>query len=233
MLLLLPPQVAPAAAMPQAAAGAGAMRCCCASPSSPAAHPPARRPQLGRGVSEYIASANDEVALLIQCETRQCYEDLEVGGFVGERGLRIDWRQHSSKGLRNGPSAADQVSALLRCCGPPSLLPPAPAGSLAHLPGLASPCSGSPLQAILSVPGVDCCFMGPVDLSHALGLAQRLGFPACFDSKEFQVGGGSGWLWVWAGLSPGWGFSCIASPWPCTEPGQCPVSFAKRTTGRR
>ncbi len=44
-----------------------------------------------------------------------------------------------------------------------------------------------PFQAILSVPGVDCCFMGPVDLSHALGLAQRLGFPACFDSSDFQA----------------------------------------------
>lgn len=30
--------------------------------------------------------------------------------------------------------------------------------------------------------------MGPVDLSHALGLAQRLGFPACFDSPDFQAG---------------------------------------------
>ncbi|KAI7839070.1 hypothetical protein COHA_007212 [Chlorella ohadii] len=75
------------------------------------------RPQLGRSVTEYIGAANDEVTLLIQVETRQCYEDLE---------------------------------------------------------------------AILSVPGVDCCFMGPVDLSHALGLAQRLGFPACFDSPDFQ-----------------------------------------------
>lgn len=75
------------------------------------------RPQLGRGVPEYLAAANDEVVLIIQVETRQCYEDLE---------------------------------------------------------------------AVLSVPGVTCCFMGPVDLSHALGLAQRLGFPACFDSPDFQ-----------------------------------------------
>ena len=35
--------------------------------------------------------------------------------------------------------------------------------------------------------------MGPVDLSHALGLAQRLGFPACFDSAEFQARGWRAW----------------------------------------
>lgn len=62
----------------------------------------------------------------------------------------------------------------------------------AHLPSAACPAVTSPpsppKQAILSVPGVDCCFMGPVDLSHALGLAQRLGFPACFDSPDFQAG---------------------------------------------
>lgn len=75
------------------------------------------RPQLGRGVADYVAAANGEVTLMVQCETRQCYEDLE---------------------------------------------------------------------AVLSVPGVDACFVGPVDLSHALGLAQSLGFPACFDSPQFK-----------------------------------------------
>ena len=30
-------------------------------------------------MSDYISAANDEVTLLIQVETRQCYEDLEVG----------------------------------------------------------------------------------------------------------------------------------------------------------
>ncbi|KAI3428629.1 hypothetical protein D9Q98_007452 [Chlorella vulgaris] len=75
------------------------------------------RPQLGRDVGAFLSAANDEVVLILQCETRQCYDDLE---------------------------------------------------------------------AVLAVPGIDCCFMGPVDLSHALGLAQRLGFPACFDSPDFQ-----------------------------------------------
>jgi len=37
------------------------------------------RPQLGRSVTDYIGAANDEVTLLVQVETRQCYEDLEVG----------------------------------------------------------------------------------------------------------------------------------------------------------
>ncbi len=56
--------------------------------------------------------------------------------------------------------------------------------------------SAPPPQAVLSVPGVDACFVGPVDLSHALGLAQSLGFPACFDSPQFKVGwaaGGRSW----------------------------------------
>jgi 2-keto-3-deoxy-L-rhamnonate aldolase RhmA len=52
-----------------------------------------------------------------------------------------------------------------------------------RLPACPLPC----LQAVLSVPGVDCCFMGPVDLTHALGLAQTLGFPACFDSPQFKA----------------------------------------------
>lgn len=38
-----------------------------------------RRPQLGRGVADYISAANSEVTLMVQCETRQCYEELEVG----------------------------------------------------------------------------------------------------------------------------------------------------------
>ncbi|KAL4433090.1 hypothetical protein ABPG77_006517 [Micractinium sp. CCAP 211/92] len=75
------------------------------------------RPQLGRGVADYVSSANDEVTVMVQCETRQCHENL---------------------------------------------------------------------GAVLSVPGVDACFVGPVDLSHALGLAQSLGFPACFDSPQFK-----------------------------------------------
>jgi 2-keto-3-deoxy-L-rhamnonate aldolase RhmA len=40
---------------------------------------------------------------------------------------------------------------------------------------------------VLSVPGIDCVFMGPVDLTRALGLAQRHAFPACFDSNDFQA----------------------------------------------
>ncbi|PSC70905.1 2,4-dihydroxyhept-2-ene-1,7-dioic acid aldolase [Micractinium conductrix] len=76
------------------------------------------RPQLGRPVPEYLSAANDEVALLVQCETKQCYDGLE---------------------------------------------------------------------SVLSVPGVDCCFVGPVDLSHALGFAQSQGFPACFDSPDFKA----------------------------------------------
>ena len=49
-------------------------------PPTPAgiAAPALCRPQLGRSVTEYIGAANDEVTLLIQVETRQCYEDLEV-----------------------------------------------------------------------------------------------------------------------------------------------------------
>lgn len=46
------------------------------------------RPQLGRGVADYVAAANGEVTLMVQCETRQCYEDLEVrtAGRPAERG---------------------------------------------------------------------------------------------------------------------------------------------------
>lgn len=51
------------------------------------------------------------------------------------------------------------------------------------------PSPAPPPQEVLSVPGCDCLFMGPVDLSHALGLAQRLGFPGCLDSEEFQARG--------------------------------------------
>jgi 2-keto-3-deoxy-L-rhamnonate aldolase RhmA len=36
------------------------------------------RPQLGRSTSDYLATANDGVALIIQVETKQCYEDLEA-----------------------------------------------------------------------------------------------------------------------------------------------------------
>lgn len=49
----------------------------------PPTHPldsphPSCRPQLGRGVSEYLWAANDEVTLLVQVETKECFDDLEV-----------------------------------------------------------------------------------------------------------------------------------------------------------
>ncbi|GAB4814297.1 hypothetical protein N2152v2_001343 [Parachlorella kessleri] len=75
------------------------------------------RPQLGRDVESFINSANDEVLLLIQVETKESYNNLEQ---------------------------------------------------------------------ILSVPGVDVAFMGPIDLSRALGLPQKHGFPQCFDSDDFK-----------------------------------------------
>jgi 2-keto-3-deoxy-L-rhamnonate aldolase RhmA len=37
------------------------------------------------------------------------------------------------------------------------------------------------------VPGLDCLFMGPVDLSNDLGMIRRHGFPDCIGAPEFQV----------------------------------------------
>lgn len=123
------------------------------------------RPQLGRGVPEYLAAANDEVVLIIQVETRQCYEDLEA------RPPARSWR-------RRLPAA--------RGAARHARVQPLPVRRSPEVPWCVQA-----LQAVLSVPGVTCCFMGPVDLSHALGLAQRLGFPACFDSPDFQASDGA------------------------------------------
>ena len=151
---------------------------------------------------------------MIQVETRQCYEDLEVGvasktgKFVVEKRvgcLKGRWdacqagmclvgaaeRVHVHGSSRHTPAvAAGSCGGIAH--GVTSRLRPAhPAHAPANLLCLpALPCLALPpssLQAVLSVPGVDCCFMGPVDLSHALGLAQSLGFPACFDSPQFKA----------------------------------------------
>jgi len=132
------------------------------------------RPQLGRGVQEYISAANGEVTLLIQCETRPCYEGLEASAvpchaMLRCAVLRLELIVHTA--------------CCCRCiCRGAYVDPWCQRSSPASLP----PALYSP-QDVLSVPGVDCCFVGPVDLSHALGLAQHLGFPACFDSPEFKV----------------------------------------------
>lgn len=71
-------------------------------------------------------------------------------------------------------------------------------------------------QAVLSVPGVDACFVGPVDLSHALGLAQSLGFPACFDSPQFKVAGRQKRVPVRAAVLAGLTtFACSLARAPC------------------
>ena len=157
------------------------------------------RPQLGRPVPEYLSAANDEVALLVQCETKQCYDGLEVWvGGVGGRGGGggIGEGRTQSKARQGEPLAAaaccarspadaavDAVSQRVRAASLAMYLPrcTCPPALLDRPPSLA------PLQSVLSVPGVDCCFVGPVDLSHALGFAQSQGFPACFDSPDFKA----------------------------------------------
>lgn len=37
-----------------------------------------RRPQLGRAVPEFLAAANDEVTVMVQIETKQSLDELEV-----------------------------------------------------------------------------------------------------------------------------------------------------------
>ena len=43
------------------------------------------------------------------------------------------------------------------------------------------------LDGILAVEGVDAAFMGPFDLSFSLGIFERHGYPAGFDSPEFKA----------------------------------------------
>lgn len=77
------------------------------------------RPQLGRDVNEYLRAANEEVAVIVQVETRACLEHVE---------------------------------------------------------------------AVVGVAGLDAAFVGPVDLSHSLGLHLKPpGFPSCLDSPAFAA----------------------------------------------
>lgn len=159
---------------------------------------PAARPQLGRPVNDYIRCANDEVTLLVQVGEVAW---VQVGAPVRWLAVGIElaapqpgaWPspQPASELTAAAPLAQVETAACYRdleasvywwrgCC--------AHAGCVYQAGRPVTPrCLAA--QAVLSVPGVDCAFMGPVDLSHALGLAQRLGFPACFDSPEFAVRG--------------------------------------------
>lgn len=168
--------------------GLAGAACACGGPSVPTRVPPRpsplapRRPQLRRAVPEFLAAANDEVTVMVQIETKQSLEELEVRGCGSAAAAGLGQRLPAAAAARQRPlerttaALPGAAASLLRhvtvawCTAPPPRLPACP-------------------QSVLSVSaaGVDCAFVGPVDLSHSLGLAQSHGFPACFDAPEFKA----------------------------------------------